>query len=432
MTLTVSPAGSAGQAHQPGAQDAVVAEARIIMMLRTFKSLDDPLALSALRAGTDAGEPDPRRLPADLRGTPRLFQLAQGGQKCLLLHDNARLPGLYADTNGNESFSDEIRVSGTRRFSKPPQVNMPPLDRFGPVALCRYAGGPTVFVTVQGMTLKAWPASYLQGRGMVGGKSRLFALLDRNLNGLYDDVCPIPAAAADLADADGLFIDRNGNGRFERVAAGFWEVQPLTPAVMLDNIRFEVSVAPDGSAIELRPVDSSLGLLRVARDMNLLLLSDCGFNQLSRNDEWILPSGKYYGQSVSIISQRDREVFRYQAGNALGRLTQFEIEPHHTLNVPAGAGLRFQGTVAGNGDTEVRLVKDSPLRPGAVLEDDASIIYTAIKIKERRAVVPRIVPRPILTVALPMPVPMVYAPGRVFAMPMVRSMAAPGCRTSYG
>jgi hypothetical protein len=349
---------------------------RVSTSIFEFKSVTDPLIASAVRTGSEIPWPADARLPSLFRSTPRLFQITvePGNQTRQFLLDDAQPPGLYIDLEGQGDFSNAARISGRRLVpdSRRPQVR---LYRFGPLTIHPgTARTPKAYVEIAGNVVRICPGEYASARVPVGGRLYSLMLVDRNLNGSYDDVMPIPPPSGEIVSCDMLCIDHNQNGRFERVERGPWEIQPLTPQVVLNNCRFGATVQGDGSEIELEPVADQVGFLQVARQMDLLLVGEAGFVQLPRGTRWTLPVGEYHCRALSIIAQSETHVWRYQADEAqLGQISRFEIEAREALDLPAGAGLK---PVAATGDSHNRTVRPASLarlREGEILQDDADI-----------------------------------------------------------
>lgn len=100
------------------------------------------------------------------------------------------------------------------------------------------------------------PLQCVAGTAVVGGKTLLVGLLDRTLNGRFDDACALNAT-----EGDWILFDRNGDGALDLNVSGN-ESLALTPCVELEGTTWKVTVR--GRALVLQPVKLPVIRIRLA------------------------------------------------------------------------------------------------------------------------------------------------------------------------
>jgi hypothetical protein len=215
---------------------------------------------------------------------------------------------LVLDNSSGEGLGYDILyvdADGDGRITAAEQVPGLPLQdgqTFGPLRLMIDCGGercPQWFLVQLAeypqengqvyRNLQFTNAGYYQGIVTFGEQKRLFAVVDANGNGLYNDY----HRDAD-AIGDRLLVDANGDGKLDPAYNGD-EAQPLGRYLEVGGRYWKLDVAADGSSVTVEPLDRPLGTLRAdVADFTLLLTGEHGILRArGRDGTVIVPAGTY-------------------------------------------------------------------------------------------------------------------------------------------
>jgi hypothetical protein len=173
------------------------------------------------------------------------------------------------------------------------------------------------------------PATALVGELRADGKAHLVAVADKNRDGRPDGRFGPDA----MMDCDWLGLDADADGELNQ-----GEVMPLPRRAKLGDVYYEIDVAPDGSALELRETQPRFGTLDVdSGAVQLTLVSDSGVQRLSgQRGAWSLPAGFYHAVQMG-LEQTDEEGRLWEVTcSDTGELILFNVRPDETLRLEAG------------------------------------------------------------------------------------------------
>ncbi len=175
-----------------------------------------------------------------------------------------RSPGynrLYFDLNGNGDLTDDrpiAAITATASQSQFPRVNIA-LEAKGqsieysflPSVLCQQSGGNNA------ATVTFYAAAYREGCITQGSSRIRLVLLDRNSNGLFDDIASFrPDGTA--ADGDLLLINPNPNK--SRYAGDLGNDRNfVNKTVCIGREFYRMEVSPSGDSLKLKPADFPMG-----------------------------------------------------------------------------------------------------------------------------------------------------------------------------
>ena len=290
-----------------------------------------------------------RSLPTSLRIDAPCFRATICAKEILLALDssNPRAMVLYADANADGNLSDEKPLPGHKYDEQ--------RTRFGPVSIA-LPGSPggvaprVVFEALAREHLHIMPAGFVSGEIRLNGESYVVAVVDRNLNGRYDDLLPspapvpaeTPARGASLAprpeqNADILGIDFNRNGTFE----DYPEIWPLSKMLRIDNVYYGFQILSDGSAIRLQKITPPLGTLDLGcRDAEMAVWSDVCCQAVSGAGPCPVPAGKYTANECRLVRTDDAgKKWVLKSSTIPGGVEHFDIAPGKPVSFKMGTPL---------------------------------------------------------------------------------------------
>jgi len=294
----------------------------------------DPLVRSHTYHGGSATPPEGLKAPPKgLSEKAVYFSMPIAGKSVLVVVDNTSPPRLFVDAAGTGDFSGAKPLVSTSKGSEPV---------FGPVPVAP-AGkdGPSVrarFVYYNESMLAVIPAGYMAGEVKLDGQSYRVAVVDNYVTGRYDNVLRVADEKALWRWETLLVIDLNQDGEFQR-ATDVDEALPLLAGVHVKEAYYAVKVATGGSSITLAKVEPQFGMLDAGcPDLNLMLLGDCGFHNLTGSGgKWRLPAGGYRSMGCSLTRTDAAGVkWTLHGGSGDVKLGKFEIRPGETLAAQGG------------------------------------------------------------------------------------------------
>ena len=286
------------------------------------------------------GKPDavtsaPQGLPAEIT----YFRFGPEGQHTWVLATSGEKPLLYVDTDRDGNLAEETPVLGTRGESG--------ITFAG--ASVPGADGRSVRVRMNSHTREASrapgclhvaAAGYCTGQVRLAGKAYRVAMIDGNLSGRYDDVL---AGSASNRRLDAVVIDLNGNGQFERFdpEQNPPEWAPLAKALTVGGACYAVTVAADGSQIQLTATKPAYGWLDLGPHRPTLgVFSDFGYQRIETQGVKVrVPAGRYAAVSLELLKSDGTADWRLQLARDPGRLGTFVVEPGQTFSMPLGPPL---------------------------------------------------------------------------------------------
>jgi len=294
----------------------------------------DPLVSSHAYHGGSAAPPEGLKAPPKgLSEKAMYFSMPIAGKSVLVVVDRKSPPRLFVDAAGTGDLSAAQPLPATSRGSEP---------IFGPVTISP-AGkdGPSVqvrFIYYNESMLAVIPAGYMAGEVKLDGQSYRVAVVDNYATGRYDNVLRLADEKALWRWETLLAIDLNQDGQFQR-ATDVGETLPLLAGVYVKDAYYTVKVATDGSSITLAKVEPQFGVLDAGcPDLNLVLLGDCGFHNLTDSGgKWRLPAGGYRSIGCSLTRTDAAGVkWTLRGGSGDGTFGKFEIRPGETLAAQGG------------------------------------------------------------------------------------------------
>jgi hypothetical protein len=247
---------------------------------------------------------EPAGVPEKAAGTRGFFFLRLGRLSRWAVYVPGSAPTLLVDTDGDRDLSDETPLPGktTRNMTDfgSASVALKGGKQAG-VRLTAYAreeGGPPVYLIIG-------PAGCCRGTVELGGKAYAVALVDRNLNGRFDD-----AFSGTFTLSDSLAVDLDGNGTFDRPRATQrpLEVDMLAKRRRVGDAFYDISVAPDGTKAAFKRVEPGYGTLDLGvPGMAWEAYSDYGRCQgVTAEDGTVrLPAGRYQVIRLTLVKKDD-------------------------------------------------------------------------------------------------------------------------------
>jgi len=297
----------------------------------------DSMVWSHTYHGGSAAPPEGLKAPPKgLSEKAMYFSMPIAGKSVLVVVDNTSPPRLFVDAAGTGDLSGAKPLVSTSKGSEPV---------FGPV-LVAPAGkdGPSVrvrFIYYNESMLAVIPAGYRAGEVTLDGQSYRVAVVDNYATGRYDNVLRLTDEKALWRWETLLAIDLNKDGEFQR-ATDAGETLPLLAGVHVKDAYYTVKVGTDGSSITLVKVEPQFGVLDAGcPDLNLVLLGDCGFHNLTGSGgKWRLPAGGYRSIGCSLTRTDAAGVkWTLRGGSGDGKLGKFEIRPGETFAAQGGPPL---------------------------------------------------------------------------------------------
>jgi len=286
------------------------------------------------------GKPDAvGSVPGNLPEQITYFRFGPDDAATWVLATSGTKPVLYVDSDRDGNLAEETPVSGTRGESG--------ITFAG--ASVPGADGRSVRVRMNSHTREASQApgclhmaaaGYRTGQVRLAGKTYRVAVIDGDLSGRYDDV---PAGPLPDRRVDAVVFDRNGNGQFERFdpTGNPPEWSPLAKALAVDGAWYAVTVAADGSKIDLSPTQPTYGHLDLGpHRLTLGAFSDFGYQRIeSQGGKVRVPAGRYAAVSLELLKSDGTADWRLQLARDPGRLGAFVVEAGQTFSMPLGPPL---------------------------------------------------------------------------------------------
>jgi len=236
-------------------------------------------------------------------GHPKVFEdrrlhfdyVRIGGTSVLIGATEDPNAGIYFDRDRDHSLVDEKpipkRGGNVERWCGPAVLQVAGPD--GAKLEARF-NVVTATSRLYRLMLVVSPAGYRLGQVRLGGADYRIALVDANLNGTYNDLCPRHLGSGRGFDYDYFAFDVNRDGRFDFET----EFAPLPRMVMAGGVLYRLSVAPDGSMVRLtrETPDFELGQIEfAANDSEMVVFSPImGIFTLSgAAGKGRLPTGNY-------------------------------------------------------------------------------------------------------------------------------------------
>lgn len=297
----------------------------------------DSLVWSHTYHGGSAAPPEGLKAPPKgLSEKAVYFSMPIAGKSVLVVVDKSSPPRLFVDAAGTGDLSGAKPLVSTNKGSEP---------IFGPVTISPAGKDrPSVrarFVYCNENMLAVIPAGYMAGEVRLDGQSYRVAVVDNYVTGRYDNVLRVTDEKALWRWETLLAIDLNQDGEFQR-ATDAGETLPLLAGVHVKEAYYAVKVATDGSSITLAKVEPQFGVLDAGcQDLNLMLLGDCGFHNLTGSGgKWRLPAGRYRSVECSLTrSDAAGAKWTLRGGSGDEKLGKFEIRPGETLAAQGGPPL---------------------------------------------------------------------------------------------
>jgi hypothetical protein len=310
--------------------------------------------------------PPSAKLPRGLSQETQYLRTMLHGVWVRMLLDPKKPAKLYVDTDSDSDYAEETPLTGSPgeegRFISFPRVRVAGRAG-GEKATGRFA---VRAVIAEGVLQYAYivPTDACTGRATLGGSEYAVAVVDANLNGLFNDALG-PAARF---GPDFLAVDLDGDGTCKTSG----EIQPLAEVVGVGSGFYAVEVAADGSSITFRQPKLALGALRATGVETPLWVSSrtlraCLSPGSRRPDgTWPLPVGSYTIETLRISRQDDEGTFWWlQRGSkrvsftiAEGKTTDVKLGPPLILKTSVGQKDRtveIEPKLFGQGGEEYRL-----------------------------------------------------------------------------
>jgi hypothetical protein len=291
-----------------------------------------------------------RKAPADAPAAPVYFVLQAGDR---YVHGIAyrstvgtQKVKLYLDTDGDGLLSDEIEYVG----KKLNQIKTAITYEFGPVLMQQGESAPREeAIRVQctnGQWLMFYPAFYREGRINLNGRPHRVAVVDYDLDGIYNRVFMPSTKGISELRCDVFAIDLDGDSKFHAGKPGGSEIMPFSRMVKVNEDYYSVHVTGDGGMIEFRQTKPSFGELDVGvEEVDLRLWSDAAHQRLrGSGSKWRVPAGKYRIVSLE-LTEKD------SAGNlwafktdkvGQGESGLFEVRPGEATSLRIGPPFKIK------------------------------------------------------------------------------------------
>ena len=298
----------------------------------------------------------------------RFTVLIAGREAPFLLDFVGDSVGLYADTDADGRLADEQPIV-LATVERAPDESVPSSRAAVNTAAITYcmfllrapgrSRGATLTLGVDGWVqgrqqafLSFYPGALMSGTVTLDGKALGAALVDKDLNGRYDDYLRGTAFDQPLS-CDAVAIDLNQDGQFSS-GGGETEVFDLSRTVRIGDGYYSLRPARDGSTLTLTRATPKMGTLDVdCPDMVLMLVGETGTYQLSGSGgKWELPVGTYRLQGLELrtTDAAGATWMLYGDGTRGGALSQFEIRKGRTTTIHAGPPLTLAATTTARDD----------------------------------------------------------------------------------
>ena len=286
------------------------------------------------------GKPDAvGSVPGNLPEQITYFRFGPEDAVTWLLATSGTKPVLYVDTDRDGNLAEETPVSGTRDQSGITFAGASVPGADGRSVRVRMTSHTRQTTQAPGC-LHVTAAGYRTGQVRLGGKAYRVAVIDGDMSGRYNDV---PAGPLPDRRVDAVVIDRNGNGQFERFdpTGNPPEWSPLAKALAVDGAWYAVTVAADGSKIDLSPTQPAYGHLDLGpHRLTLGAFSDFGYQHIKTQGGKVrVPAGRYAAVSLELLKSDGTADWRLQLAPDPGRLGTFVVEAGQTFSLPLGPPL---------------------------------------------------------------------------------------------
>jgi len=281
--------------------------------------------------------PPGMKAPQGLPQKFRCFRFGPPDSAVWLIAVSGDKPVLYADVDRTGDLSKATAIAGSRDESS---------TLFEPVTLT-VSDGRKVRVRFLSHSnksdqplgcLHAVPAGYRTGKVKLGEKVYAVALIDGNLNGLYND--PFVGPYYQDRNMDALAIDRNGDGKFDAFDPDkpSPEWSPLAKGLAADGKFYTVTVAADGSQIEIAAAQPKYGNLALGpHQVTVTAFSDFGLFRIeAKGQPARIPAGRYSTVSGGLVANDGKDDWRLQLGRDTGPTATFTVNADETLSLPLG------------------------------------------------------------------------------------------------
>jgi hypothetical protein len=245
---------------------------------------------------------------------------------------------VYMDRDNDNDLAEEapVRIASQKSFEA----------HFEPVLLTFSAGNEVRRTMVRLRTLNLGrggapsavflcPAGCLEGTAELDGRECRVALVDVNVNGLFDDVWSRGAGG------DRLLLDVNGDGQYDLTGSfpqtSSDEARPFSRLWQVASRWWEATVAQDGSSLALAPPRVEMGDLRYHGPEVRMLLS-------SKHSGWLAVT-LTEGTSAFPADEYSLYECRLEAKDAQGNTWKAQAmtgEPYARFEVKPGEDNRFQ------------------------------------------------------------------------------------------
>jgi hypothetical protein len=300
-----------------------------------------------------------KALPEGLSDKVRYFAVSVGGKSLWAVLDAALPPKLYVDQARTGDLSAVAPLVGKASGSQ---------WRYGPIDIStgNGEGAPTVkvlFVSIEFVehpgfsvppgaetydyNLGGRAAGYMAGDVKLDGQTYRVAVLDRNMDGRYENAFGADGKSVPWWRADVIAINSHQDGKFTG-GMGSGEIMPLSKAVCVKGKYYRVEVAPDGSSIKFEKYEPKMGTLDIGLASSLRLMSDTGWHSLSGSPgKWQVPEGRYICQNLSITKTDAEGKVWMLSGSDVGPLAKFEVRGGETTAIKIGPLLALKVDASG-------------------------------------------------------------------------------------
>jgi hypothetical protein len=320
-----------------GMSTAALGQGTFTLEFRESTPQQDPALGETMRSCARSGAlPLGIKAPQGLPQRVAYFRFGPADSAVWLIATSGKKPLLYVDVDRTGDLSNATPAAGTRDEST---------TRFEPVTLTVNDGRK---IRVRFMShsskideplgcLHAVPAGYRTGKVKLGEKTYAVALIDGNLNGLYNDLLVGPYQGQNM---DVLAIDRNGDGKFDAFNPNqpSPEWSPLAKGLAAGGEFYTVTVAADGSQIEIAAAQPKYGNLALGpHQVNLTAFSDFGLVRIeAKGQAASIPAGRYSTVSGALVANDGTVDWRLQLGSDPGPAATFTVNADETLPLPLG------------------------------------------------------------------------------------------------